>query len=367
LERARLLVEQAETLGEPAEDPLLLPRVLIGFWVASVVAFDGDVLHEISTQFQTLAKQRKDSDLLMMAHNLMGRTKLCTGNVVEARAHYDQAMQLYKDHNEHRYPSTRFYRGFAARLLPNRSWALWLLGYPEAALEDAEHALKEARDTDHAASLLTALNDCSWTYTLRGSYAAARSLLDELAALSDQKGTPLWRSSANVQRGWILVLTGNAAEAVQKLSRSVDRFGSTGSTFTKPRSLSFLARAYADLGQFDDAWRCIGEATATIEKTKERWSEADTYRIAGEIALMSPQPDTAKAIAYFRLALDVARTQEAKSWELRAAMSMARLWRHQGKRNEARELLVPVYGWFTEGFDTRDLKEAKALLEELSA
>jgi predicted ATPase len=125
--------------------------------------------------------------------------------------------------------------------------------------------------------------------------------------------------------------------------------------------------AYAAIGQLDDAWRCIHDAMDKIERSKEGWCEAEVHRIAGEIALKSPQPGAAKAEAYFDRALAVARQQQAKSWELRAAMSMARLWRDQGKRDEARELLAPVYGWFTEGFDTRDLKEAKALLEELGA
>jgi len=116
---------------------------------------------------------------------------------------------------------------------------------------------------------------------------------------------------------------------------------------------------------FDEAWRRIREATTTVETTKERWFEAEIYRVAGQVALKSPEPDNAKTNAYFERALSVARQQQAKSWELRAAMSMARLWRDQGKRDEARELLAPVYGWFTEGFDTLDLTEAKALLEEL--
>ncbi len=134
-----------------------------------------------------------------------------------------------------------------------------------------------------------------------------------------------------------------------------------------PSYLSYLAKAYADVGQFDDAWRCVGEAMAAVETTNERWCEAEIHRMAGEIALRSPQPDAAKAQAYFERALVVARAQQAKSWELRAAMSMARLWRDQGKRQQAHDLLAPVYGWFTEGFDTLDLKEAKALLDELHA
>jgi predicted ATPase len=129
--------------------------------------------------------------------------------------------------------------------------------------------------------------------------------------------------------------------------------------------LSYLTKAQAELGQFDDARRCIGEAMTAVETTKEKWCEAEVHRMTGEIALMSDHPDAAKAEASFERALAVARQQQAKSWELRAAMSMARLWRDRGKRDEARDLLAPVYGWFTEGFDTLDLKEAKALLEEL--
>jgi predicted ATPase len=132
-----------------------------------------------------------------------------------------------------------------------------------------------------------------------------------------------------------------------------------------PLHLSYLARAYTELGQFDNARRCTGEGITAAETAKERWHEADIHRIAGEIALLSPEPDAAKA--YFERALAVARQQQAKSWELRAAMSMARLWRDQGKRNEARDLLTPVYNWFTEGFDTLDLKQAKVLLDALAS
>jgi predicted ATPase len=126
-----------------------------------------------------------------------------------------------------------------------------------------------------------------------------------------------------------------------------------------------LASVNAELARFDDAWRCIGEATTAVETTNERWCEAELYRVAGTIALRSPERNAAKVEAYFESALAIAREQQAKSWELRAAMSMARLWRDQGKRQQAHDLLAPVYGWFTEGFDTLDLKQAKALLDEL--
>jgi predicted ATPase len=141
----------------------------------------------------------------------------------------------------------------------------------------------------------------------------------------------------------------------------------TGATVWSTSFLSYLALAYAELGKFDDAWRCVGETMTVVETTKERWFVAEANRIAGEIALRAPEPDGAKAQEYFERALAVARRQQAKSWELRAAMSLARLWRDQGKSQQARELLAPVYGWFREGFNTRDLQDAKALLEELAA
>jgi predicted ATPase len=150
------------------------------------------------------------------------------------------------------------------------------------------------------------------------------------------------------------------------ITSGIAAWRATGSTVYGSMYLSYLARAYAELGQFDDAWRCVGEAMTAVETTKEKWCEADIHRIAGEIALKSPGPDAAKVEAYFERALAVARAQQAKSWELRAAMSMARLWRDQDKRDAARDLLARVHGWFTEGFDTLDLKEAKALLDELA-
>jgi len=134
-----------------------------------------------------------------------------------------------------------------------------------------------------------------------------------------------------------------------------------------PLWLSHLTRAYAELGDFDNACRCIGEAMTAAVTTKETWFEAEVHRIAGEVALLSPEPDAAKAGEHFERALAVAHQQQAKSWELRAAMSLARLWRDQGKPQQARELLAPVYGWFTEGFDTLDLKSARALLDELAS
>jgi predicted ATPase len=141
---------------------------------------------------------------------------------------------------------------------------------------------------------------------------------------------------------------------------------STGAALSISYFSTVLGKANASLGQLDNAWRCIDEATAAVEATGERWHEAEIHRTAGQIALMSSKPDAAKAQAHFVRALEIARAQQARSWELRAATSLARLWRDQGRRREAGDLLAPVYSWFTEGFDTFDLKEGKALLRELA-
>jgi predicted ATPase len=204
----------------------------------------------------------------------------------------------------------------------------------------------------------------SLTYIYCGKFNAANVLLDEVSALADEKGTTFWKAWGLISQGCVLALTGKATDAVQILTSAISIFRSTGATWFLPFYLSILTKAYLAQGQFDDAWRCIGEGMALAET--QVWCKAELSRVAGEIALKSPGADTAKAQGYFENTLNVAREQQAKSWELRAAMSMARLWRDQGKPQQARELLAPVYGWFTEGFDTRDLKEAKALLEELA-
>jgi predicted ATPase len=237
-----------------------------------------------------------------------------------------------------------------------------------AALADIDQALKYARESGHAVSLLWALTSSFFFVdSYCGNYTTANARVNELSALAEEKNAAFWKAHGMFARGWLLGLTGKAAEAVEMMTAGIAAWRSTGATFFLPSRLSNLAAAHAELGQLDDAWRNIGEAMSTMETTKESWFEAEVNRIAGEIALKSPEPDSAKAQAYFERALAVARQQQAKSWELRAATSIARLWRDQGKRGEARELLAPVYGWFTEGFDTLDLKEAKALLDELAA
>ena len=366
VERARSLIEQAEALGEPLDDPLLLFSVLFALWTANAVAFNGDVCRDLAAHFLALAEKQRTIIPLMVGHRIMGVSLTSTGAFAEGLAHYDQAIALY-DPIEHRPLATRFSVDVGVGILCYRSWALWLLGRPDAALADVDHALKHARKIGQAATLMHALALTSSTHIFCGNYAAASALLNELVALADEKSALYWKAWGTVSQGWLLGLSGKASDAVQMITTGINAHRSTGATIYVPMYLSHLMRAYAEVGQFDDAWRCIEEAMRAVVKTKESLWEAEIHRIAGEIALISPELDAAPAEAHFERALVVARQQQAKSWELRAAMSLARLWRDQGKVCEARDLLASVYGWFTEGFDTRDLKEAKALLDSLSS
>jgi predicted ATPase len=200
-----------------------------------------------------------------------------------------------------------------------------------------------------------------------GNYTNATAVFDELIKLAEEKGTLFWKAFGMMNQGCVYALTSRPSDAVCMITSGLGARQSTGSTMWMPFFMAHLARAHIELGKFEDAWHSIGDAITVVETTKERWCEAEVYRTAGEIALLAPEPNPTKAEEYFERALEVARGQQAKSWELRAAMSIARLWRDQHKRHQGSELLAPVYGWFTEGFDTLDLTEAKTLLHELHA
>jgi predicted ATPase len=365
VERARLLIEKAEALGEPPEDPLLLLSVVYGFWAASYVAFNGRAMLDLAGQFLALAEKQGTSGARTVAHRLMGTSLLCTGSPAESRNHYDRALALY-DPQEHRPLAIRFGQDPKVSILCFRALALWLLGYADAALQDAEDALRHARSINHAASLMFSLGILCLTRAFCGDHAAAKSQADELAALAEEKGALFWKALGLMDQGWLSGLAGEASGAVHMISSGMAAWRSTGATMFAPFYLSCLASLHAELGHFDDARRSSDEAATTVEATMERWCEAEIHRIAGEIALKSPESDAAMAESCLQRALEVARAQRAKSWELRAAMDTARLWRDRGQRRKARDLLAPIYGWFTEGFDTLDLREAKALLKELA-
>jgi predicted ATPase len=307
------------------------------------VAFNGDVVRERAAQFLARLPRSKGRQApLLMAHRLMGALLLLTGAIHEGRAHCERAIALY-DPVAHRPLATRFGQDARVHALLYRSWATWLFGHPDAALEDADDALADAREIGQAAILMTALALTSFSHTFCGNYAAANAKVDELIALAEEKGAPYWRGIGTWVRGCLLALIGKPSDAVRVITSGIEGLRSTGATLYAPWQLSSLAAAHAELGHCDEAWRCIGEARTAVATTKETWFEAEVNRMAGEIALMPPEPDPVKAEAYFEHALAVARQQLAKSWELRATMSMGRLWGDQGKRKDARDLLAPVY------------------------
>jgi predicted ATPase len=363
-ERARLLVKQAKAIGEAPEDPLLLFQILFSFWVANLVAFNGDVLRDLAAEFFALAERDGATAPLMIGHRMLAFSLLCTGDIARSRAHFDQAIAMY-DPLQHRSLATKFGTDPLVVNLTYGSHALWILGYPDAALAEAEHAIRYAREIGQSATLMMTLTITQSVHIFCGNYPVALAQNNELIALADKAHSVFYKKIGALNRLLGLALNEKTIEldVIASEIAAIPR----AETLFRPFLLSQLAGAYSELGQFDDAWRCIEQSMALIKTTKQRWHEAEVNRVAGEIVLKSPEPDMARAEAYFEIALEVARAQQAKSWELRAAMSMARLWRDQGKRDEARDLLAPVYGWFTEGFDTRDLKEAKALLGELAA
>jgi predicted ATPase len=366
VERARLLIHQSETLGEPPDDPLLLFSVLYGVWVASYVAFNGRIVRELADEFLTLAEKQGTTMPLVVGNRLAGTALASTGEITQGRAHLDRAIALY-DPAQHRPLGVTFSQDIRVTTLSYRAIALWMLGYPDGALADADHAVRDAREVGQAASVMAALTLTSLSQILCGSHSIANAQLNEVITLSNEKSSVFWEVGGKLVQACLFAATGKAADAVRVITSELNSWRATGTTVWIPTFLSYLARAYAELGEFGEASRCISEAIIAVQTTNESWYEVDIHRIAGEIALKSPRPNEAEAEVCIERALAVARQQQAKSWELRAAMSMARLWRSQGKTRQAREQLAPVYAWFTEGFDTHDLKEAKVLLEELHA
>jgi tetratricopeptide (TPR) repeat protein len=235
-----------------------------------------------------------------------------TGDFVEGKEHYDRALAIYNP-AEHRPLTTRSGRDVGVALLASRSASLWQLGYPEASRDDTERALKNAREIGQATTVMYVLFAASYNHIRSGNYAAANAQAEELIALADESGALFWKALGTVMRGSLSVLTGKASDAVRALTSGIASLRSTGTTPYEPHHLSHLAMAYAELGQLDDAWRCIEEAVEKVQRAKEKWCEAELHRIAGEIALKSRAPDPEKAEEYFERALAVAHQQQTKS------------------------------------------------------
>jgi predicted ATPase len=280
VQKAQHLIQQAEARGEPPDDPLLSFSVLFGFWVASYVSFNGRIVRELAAQFMSLAEKQDGVVPRMVAHRVMGISLLMTGEIAESLAHLDHAVALYNP-VEHRALAARFGQDERVSSLGYRAIARWITGYPEAALVDADRAVADARELGQAATLMYALTLTYITHLMTGSSATAAKHLDEVAALAEEKSALFWKVAADLPRGSALSMAGEALPAIHLITNGIAAWRSIGSTMWATLRLSGLAKARTDLKQFDEAWRCIGEAISTAEETLERWWLAEVYRTAG--------------------------------------------------------------------------------------
>ncbi len=246
------------------------------------------------------------------------------------------------------------------------AWNLWSLGYPDQALKSIQEALTLAQELSHPFSLAFALTFATLLHQLRREGHAVQDRAEAVIALCTEQGFPLFLAEGTIFRGWELVQQGQGAKGISQIREGLAAWRATGAEVYQSYFLAVLAEAHGQAAQVEEGLRTVVEALAFVERSEERFYEAELYRLQGELLLQQSPDNATETEACFQQAIDIARHQQAKSWELRAATSLARLWQQQGKTNEDRELLAPVYNWFTEGFDTPDLQDAKALFAELS-
>ena len=269
-ERARRLIERAEAIGESPEDTVLLFSTLNWLCVAYSMAFDdGDFCRDFTLQCLELAQKRGGTVPLMVGHQPVGWTSVYLGEFAQSRERHDQVIALYNP-VEHRPLTSRFAIDLKVSSLTGRAYALWHLGYPEAALAAADDAVTDARAIDHVGTLMHTLAQAANVLLLLGSYARAKDLTTELIELASKHNAPFWKVSASLIQGILLLRIGKASDAVQMMTSEIDAYRSTGAKMGLTRWMSVLALAYAQLGKFDDAWRCIGEAITTVETTKQK-------------------------------------------------------------------------------------------------
>ena len=362
-ERTRLMIEQAEALGEK-QDLLQRFATLHGPWAVKFVAFDGDTVLARASEMLSLAEKDGSTAALLLANRAMGQTMVGLGQFEAGRAHLDRALALYSP-DEHGPLAARFVgQDLAVAAHSYRSWALWQLGYPRTALRDGNLGLGKARQIGQAGSLLYALFYHSVVEILCGRIDVGAALAAEMSSVAEEKGASFWSGPAAIARGWAASL-GGAKDVAESIDAGLRAYATTGSRVCTALFLTALARAHANAGRIDQTRECIAQALATMQETKEGCFEAEVHRTAGELNLASADPDTEEAERHFQCSLSVAREQNAKSSELRAATDLARLWAGQGKCAEARNLLAPVHGWFMEGLDMADVKNAGLLLTQL--
>jgi class 3 adenylate cyclase/predicted ATPase len=355
-DRARELWEQ---LGSPPE------FLRIPYGQSRHHAFRGEfeLAHRLDEDLLRLSRERSDSSGLVLGHISFGRNLCAAGRFAAARSHLEAGLALY-DPISHRSLVHQVGIGPGVSLRGFFGFVLFCLGFLDEALAQTNAAIAEARTLAHAPSLAASLAFGTHCHFRLGNLSASGELADEVIAIAIELGFPHWRAQGTIGRGWAKFKNGDVMEGMSLLRSGLGNYRATGAEQWMSEYLSLMASACEITGQVEEALALLDEALQIVERTGERWFEAELNRQKGQLLLRQRHTEDAEEL--YRTALRIAREQEAKLWELRAAASLARLRRDQGRRAEALDLLSPIYGWFTEGFDTQDLKEAKTLLAELA-
>jgi predicted ATPase len=320
---------------------------------------------ELSERLFDLAQRQPDLVFSLEGHLAMGAIAFYRGDLIAAQAHLGRSSRV-----SHTLPSPTpsFHGGFVSGLT-SLTWltlTLWALGYADQAQQRSQEALAMVRQVGHTLSVVYAERFAAIVSQCRRDVVATQAHADAAMTLAAAQGLTLRVEQGRLLWGWALAMRGDAADGVAQLRQGLATIQSMGLALMRPYGLSLLAEAYGQVGQPEAGLTLLAEALTLVGATEERWWEAELHRLQGVLQLQLPSPDVSQVERCFQQALIVARAQQAKALELRAAMSLTRLWQQHGKRAEARQLLAPIYGWFIEGFDTPDLQEAQVLLEELS-
>jgi TOMM system kinase/cyclase fusion protein len=356
--RARELCRQ---LGETAR----LFSVLRGLGAFYFVRGKYQTARELGEELLSLAQSPQDPARLLGAHQVLGIAWFWLGELPSARGHLEQTIALYNP-QQHRSQAFRAGQDPGVLCRAYSAWALGLLGYPDQALEKIHEAVTLGRDLSHPHSLVFALYLVASLHQLRRDVPATHEWAEATLALSREQLFPYWLAVGRITRGWALANHGHGGEGIEEIRQGLAAYQATGAELGRPWFLALLAEAYGKAGQAEEGLHVVAEALAAAANIGEGFFEAERYRLKGELLLARAVEKQTVAESCFHQALDSARQQQAKWLELRTAVSLSRLWQRQGKHAEARQLLEPIYGWFTEGFDTVDLQEARALLEELT-
>jgi class 3 adenylate cyclase/predicted ATPase len=352
---------QAYALGQQAGETSQLAQVVLGLWRCYNTRAQLHTAQEFGEILLRLAQRVPDPALAVLAHYALGATRFYLGALPTARQHLEEAIAGYTPDQCHT---------LTFRLDPwvtchyYAAWSLWLLGYPEQALARVQEALALSHALSHPYSLANSWCYAAYVAQFRRDVPAVHE--EATVGLSSEHGSPLWRAVGTSLRGWARAMQGRGEEGLAQIRQGISSARATGAAVFVPYLCTMLAEVADHLGHTADGLQALDEAHTLVEQHDERWWEAEIHRLRGVLLQRQTIPQPEEAEVWLQRALDVARRQEAKSLELRATTSLARLWQQQGKRQEAHDLLAPVYHWFTEGFDTADLQEAKALLEELA-